>query len=820
MSTNTTTESTETDTKAETTTHLIPASVTRSRNGRRQGRMRGNNKKQQNTTEKEKEITVDISEEKESTSATTASMNPANMKSRKKRTKKKNKKKKKWWKNGAIIPSGEVDPISLEPIEELQYPPFILAATEPYDVICFPGDEDDDNMASSCASVSVCKDEVNTKWHLFDGRVLAYYLVSQMQFIDPLNRRELSREELMHLDEYLKLYNLIPASPNLYSSPSNRRSKGRNSRAKDNNDGVVIEAFNSIERRQQQQSGGHNNTSGNATRAEVLQREAADILSALFGQFPGSSTARQRQQQTRGGNTRGSRGVPASTTIVNTGNNNAPSSRISSHLTNFMSDFERIHREEEIRLRNQMAATAATSEGQNGSNRNDYGMVIIDDDLNPGLRGQIGSRSFINIRNSVGEVRTSSQNMGGSSTSSHPQTVTASNTSFPSLQEALPQVSSFPPLSISSAPVIASGGTTTGRSTSASSSNKPSKSSSLSHISKLIKPTKASDLLKARRARETAMQRATTTHLTFEELQQHEQVGMNNDQAVDCTSQERDREISPPSQSMIQRNIKLADALGVTISSQKDTDTVHVLGQTRSLQTSHDGSSFSGFDTELIAVNYPDSLIKDAKENMELIRKLEKRWSLFLRDDKSRSFQCNPMPKILRRLVHEYSDFWFLNTESFDPQPKRYVNCVKTANTKVPSPLLSVAIRNWRGPQSLQQNLGGNNDEKVMAPVTATSRFSVHTVEDNQVCERPKLKLAPRSLPTELPPFKTDKQKLEEAFVERLKAQEEENERKTAENKHVAHDTIFDALAEDSDDGDDGSSVWTAESAPYHSDDE
>ena len=57
------------------------------------------------------------------------------------------KKKDKWWRT-----STEVDPISLEPLSELDYPPFELGP------------------------------------HLFDGRVLAFYLVSTGTFLNPALR--------------------------------------------------------------------------------------------------------------------------------------------------------------------------------------------------------------------------------------------------------------------------------------------------------------------------------------------------------------------------------------------------------------------------------------------------------------------------------------------------------------------------------------------------------------------------------------------------------------------------------------------------------
>jgi len=64
-------------------------------------------------------------------------------------------------------------PISLAPICELVVEPFALQA---------PGTEG---------------------WHYFDARILALYLVQACDFIDPVNRRPLLREECVALDEHV-----------------------------------------------------------------------------------------------------------------------------------------------------------------------------------------------------------------------------------------------------------------------------------------------------------------------------------------------------------------------------------------------------------------------------------------------------------------------------------------------------------------------------------------------------------------------------------------------------------------------------------------
>ena len=51
------------------------------------------------------------------------------------------------------------------------------------------------------------------------------------------------------------------------------------------------------------------------------------------------------------------------------------------------------------------------------------------------------------------------------------------------------------------------------------------------------------------------------------------------------------------------------------------------------------------------------------------------------------------MNRDLRVIVHTYSDFWNISTESFDADPNRYIHCVRTNETRIPDPLLSAAYK-------------------------------------------------------------------------------------------------------------------------------
>ena len=68
------------------------------------------------------------------------------------------------------------DPISLEPLRKLRYPPFKLPT--------------DPSLAHT----------TDSDW--FDGHILANYLVSTASFVHPISRRDITREECVALDAY------------------------------------------------------------------------------------------------------------------------------------------------------------------------------------------------------------------------------------------------------------------------------------------------------------------------------------------------------------------------------------------------------------------------------------------------------------------------------------------------------------------------------------------------------------------------------------------------------------------------------------------
>jgi hypothetical protein len=105
----------------------------------------------------------------------------------------------------------------------------------------------------------------------------------------------------------------------------------------------------------------------------------------------------------------------------------------------------------------------------------------------------------------------------------------------------------------------------------------------------------------------------------------------------------------------------------------------------------------------------------------------------------------------MRQFVHEYSDFWKLHTESFDPEGKRYIYCAKLDDTRAPNPLLSEAARKWRGPTTAPSGPNSASVDLSSLPTgpapkllpSATTSASIDGWRDEQ---RVPLKLTPRTL--------------------------------------------------------------------------
>eukprot|EP00629_Pelagomonadales_sp_RCC1024_P000378 CAMPEP_0119263544 /NCGR_PEP_ID=MMETSP1329-20130426/2912_1 /TAXON_ID=114041 /ORGANISM="Genus nov. species nov., Strain RCC1024" /LENGTH=529 /DNA_ID=CAMNT_0007263255 /DNA_START=203 /DNA_END=1789 /DNA_ORIENTATION=+ len=130
-----------------------------------------------------------------------------------------------WWRAEGVFGERDCDPISLEPLAELEYPPFGL--------------------------------QEEGQWHFFDGAVLATYLVSTATFANPLTRRPLGREACRALDDYLEEHKLRAGLGDVF----------------------VTHAFDLLE----MTARGGAEAEGASAMASRSQREATTVLRSLFG---------------------------------------------------------------------------------------------------------------------------------------------------------------------------------------------------------------------------------------------------------------------------------------------------------------------------------------------------------------------------------------------------------------------------------------------------------------------------------------------------------------------------------------------------------
>ncbi|KAL3910431.1 MAG: hypothetical protein SGILL_007692, partial [Bacillariaceae sp.] len=723
-----------------------------------------------------------------------------------KQNRRKPKQKKKYpWRR--FIPKGTVDPITLENLQTLEYPPFALCADEPYvpvpewpipdkpkkapkqgkkkesasgalpatkakseadlevlhkqrlaeqwgaELVSTDTKANESNQAGSSSSRSKSSDPPNVPspserpYNLFDGRALAYYMVSQLQFIDPLNRRDLTRPELVNLDEYLARHG--------------------------HTDLKVTEAYDAKGITISSAGAAASTAQG---RADIMQQTAQQLLNSLFS---GQSVTSGRA----------------------TDNSNARSNNRQQETPSFslQEQYAAMQRQEQARAQQRHDAAAAAANRSNdpylgdsgvyGSINNDGGgFMIIDDDENPELRGRNDFPSLA-APTGAGNAGYSASHIanryGGGG-----RVPSSTGPAFPALPNPAPhrQTAAAPATVAPNAKKPA-----------------PKASKTLFKISGLVKKTDPEEQQRQWEAREAARRRAAMSNLSY---------GMDPSMSNPGASLN-----VPPSASaaasgtgatneMLERNKAFAEALGVKPATHRH----YKSGWARPTETE---VTLDEFGNELNAALYPEPLIAMARERMPQLLKLEKKWKTFLADDKSASLPLNPMDRSTRAFVHAYAEFWDLKTESFDPEPKRYIHCVKLLATHAPHPLLSEAAKNWRGSlpdvsniqlsdHSSLQTAGQISKSRDLPAAAASVPVVVNSRVDAFVGkERPKLELAARSVPLELPPF--EEQKEDEAAsaydaaedLRRQQARLEEKRQKQREAELKKKQALEDAFASD-----------------------
>ncbi|CAB9505857.1 R3H domain [Seminavis robusta] len=718
----------------------------------------------------------------------------------------KNRKRYPWRKR---IPAGTVDPITLDALVSLPYPPFALWAASPYLPVPVWPPAENNNKKQQKTPEELAKEQeveaqererrllqeqwgtavvnkepgeqqpseesnssnINRHVNLFDGRALAYYMVSQLQFIDPLTRRDLDRDELIQLDRYLVRHGFTDLN--------------------------VVEAYDT--------KGVSLSTAGAASttaagRAEILQQEARVLLNALFGGGPSALPPAPQ--------------------------NNAPVNALMEQYSSYQAAQQQQARpssNNNTRRPERNNRSAFDNPRSNAEDTGIYGdettgMMIIDDDLNPSLRGAGDNRAMRPHRPPTA-----------------PPTLWAgSRIAGPSANADNLQADNFPALSVTatlpphqsplntSAPSFVPGGAPAVEAPAAVKRQQPPKkkvlppASSLKFIAGAVKKTTPEEAQRQFEAREEARRKAMMANLRF---------GSDPTSWDAPTSAGAPSSVAMPnaSEAQLERNQAFADALGVAGRSAP---------QSWARPTDMENAA---------AIAYPDALILRARENMGALLKLEKKWKSFLEDDKAASLPLNHMDRPMRAFVHEYSDYWKLHTESFDKEPKRYIHCVKLLDTGAPYPLLSDAARHWRGPTGAGISLGRGQQtagqdtwgSEVRAPIVTDLSAAAPTNSRAAALTsaRPKLELKERTLPLELPPFepptKTSELEAEsEEQIRRRKLRMEEQKRKEQEREERKQRALEAAFASDSEEeslrgmGEDDDDSWVEGEALYNSEDE
>jgi hypothetical protein len=624
-------------------------------------------------------------------------------------------------------------------------------------------------------------------------------MVSQLQFIDPLNRRDVTRDELVNLDRYLRRHGF----QNLNVTEAYDAK------------GVTLST-----------AGATAATAGG--RAQILQQEAAVLLQALFG---GHSVRAVREPRTNNNNT-----------------------------TNMLAQQYQAYEAQTQSERLTMGTTYTESNRENdlGIYGDDAGILVIDDDANPGLRGN--APAFVPAETESNNFPSLGSTNGTLWSASH---IAARHSHASRLR-----AQEFPSLSATAdSNTTASSSTATTETKKATPRNLP-KTNTLAKISGVVKPTTAEERQRQWEAREAMKRKAALSNLTFGSAT------VLPPSATDTTSLLTPPTVASatqPTEGQVERNRALADALGVLPSTVRQ----HTINSGWARPT----DPLKEFGEELQATVYPDALILQARERLPLVLKMEKKWKTFLQDDKSASLPLQPMDRASRTFVHHYSDFWFLHTESFDLEPNRYIHCVKTRETMAPYPLLSVAVRQWKGPRpfltehALQQTAGQTTRQGVGAvvssrnlpgppprpplslrPPTAASTTAVATATQAEAFslsgakylteeekasgrfdvlappQRPKLQLQPRTAPLDTPPFESPESATSTSFdvQEHLRRQQERMQEKARQEQaavEAKQRALMAAFASDSEEegrvSSDSSDEWVEQQPAYQeSDDE
>jgi len=557
------------------------------------------------------------------------------------------------------IPEHTVDPISLELLTEISYPPFALVVDKPYTPMypeTWPPSDNssvDDNEDRELAilkqqwgeGVAVKSEEKDDNilslsgrnFNLFDGRILAFYLVSTQQYIDPYNRRDLTRGELEALDDYLAFYNLPFAGVCL---------------AYDNR--VTISTAGS---RAQSAAGRA------AARAEILRQNAHSILSEMFTirkTIAGASTRIKK------GRSRDLTAGPEKMKMID------QEAMTSLRPTEVLRDDTGGEFHDRETLESHLRVESPDETGVYG--REGGGVLLIDDDINPGLRGKL------QVENQAAQQ-------------------------FPSLTTL--QGDCFNTMA-----------------------HKWSSQNSLSRVCESGEVTDPKLSRQQREAKEAERQRQAEEDQTLGrnavESISIEFIWNNKKTVILPSSQNHRGDVAKLKEK--EKKAPLTDYSKLNVLKPMTSE----IENTSIPPSVEDGSGWSRPVSGMVNANpakYVASLIARATTHVAELIKLEEKLINFLADDGKPTLSLKPMASnSLHVLVQDYCQYWNLRTEGFDAAPNITksrvfqecyigIGCNKLENTCAPHPLLSEVAKQPVLSVSFKKKKKGKKMSYAMKPI-------------------------------------------------------------------------------------------------------
>jgi len=134
-------------------------------------------------------------------------------------------------------------------------------------------------------------------------------------------------------------------------------------------------------------------------------------------------------------------------------------------------------------------------------------------------------------------------------------------------------------------------------------------------------------------------------------------------------------------------------------------------------------------DSSVPRIPYPSEVLEQviSGDLFDFALRMERVLSEFVAQSQRPSHTFLPMQTHQRWLLHQLATYWNVDSESFDPEPRRTVRVVKTPHSKAPSMKLTDAVKLYREAKNNKSGvaLGGIALPRVMAASTVVHLFDL-----------------------------------------------------------------------------------------------